>query len=48
MMLLWAAILATMLTFRHVSSLAAALMTPYLAWVSFAAFLNATIWRMNA
>ena len=44
---LWAAILATTLAFRPVSAAAAWLMTPYLAWVSFAAVLNAAIWKLN-
>ena len=44
---LWAAILCTLLAFRRVSKLAAWMMVPYLAWVSFAAVLNFTLWRMN-
>jgi translocator protein len=46
-LLLWAFILATVLSFRRVSRAAALLLAPYLAWVSFAAFLNFTIWRLN-
>jgi tryptophan-rich sensory protein len=46
--LLWAAILATMVTFGRRSRVAGGLLAPYLAWVSFAAVLNAAIWRMNA
>ena len=46
--LLWAAILGTVLLFWRVRPLAGALLTPYLAWVSFAAVLNYTIWRLNA
>ena len=46
--LLWAAILATMITFWRRSRVAGGLLTPYLAWVSFAAVLNVAIWRMNA
>ena len=46
--LLWLAILATVLAFSRVSTWAAALLVPYLAWVSFAAVLNGTIWRLNA
>ncbi|MBI3910133.1 MAG: tryptophan-rich sensory protein [Armatimonadetes bacterium] len=46
--LLWAAILATVLTFRRVSSPAAWLLVPYLLWVSYAAALNFAIWRLNA
>ena len=45
---LWLAIVATMLTFFRRSRLAGWLLVPYLAWVSFAGFLNFTIWRMNA
>lgn len=45
--LLWFAILATIVTFGRVSSLAATLLVPYLAWVSFATVLNWSIWRMN-
>jgi len=46
-LLLWCAILATLLAFWKVRSLAGILLAPYLAWVSFAAFLNFTLWRMN-
>jgi tryptophan-rich sensory protein len=44
---LWLAILATVLSFRKVSVLAALLLIPYLAWVSFAAVLNAAIAYLN-
>ena len=46
-LLLWAAIAATMVTFWQRSALAGALFVPYLAWVSFASLLNLTIWRLN-
>jgi tryptophan-rich sensory protein len=46
-LLLWLAIGATLLAFRPVSRAAAWLLVPYLAWVSFAAVLNGTIWRLN-
>lgn len=45
--LLWLAIVATLVAFARVSGGAAALMVPYLAWVSFATVLNASIWRLN-
>ena len=45
--LLWAATGATILVFERVTPLAAWLMAPYLAWVSFAAVLNAAFWRLN-
>ncbi|MFC7177170.1 TspO/MBR family protein [Halosegnis marinus] len=41
---LWVAIVATMVAFDRVDRRAAALMIPYLAWVSFAAVLNAAIY----
>jgi benzodiazapine receptor len=44
---LWAAILAVMISFWRVSPTAGALLIPYWLWVSFAAALNFTIWRMN-
>ncbi|NLI96702.1 MAG: tryptophan-rich sensory protein [Synergistaceae bacterium] len=44
---LLAAIAATIVVFRPISPAAAWLMTPYLAWVAFAAILNAAIWRLN-
>lgn len=46
--LLWIAILATIVAFGRISSLAATLLVPYLAWVSFATALNWSIWRLNA
>jgi benzodiazapine receptor len=45
--LLWLAIVATIFAFRHVSVLAGWLLVPYLIWVTFAAVLNLSIWRMN-
>lgn len=42
--LLWVAITATVVTFARVSRLAAALLIPYLAWVSFALVLNYAIY----
>ena len=45
--LLWAAIGTTLVAFRSVSRVAAWLLAPYLAWVSFAAVLNFTLWRLN-
>ena len=46
--LLWAAILATLIMFWHRSRWAGLLLVPYLTWVSFAVMLNWAIWRMNA
>ncbi len=45
--LLWLAIAATIADFRPVSRAAMLLLVPYLAWVSFAAVLNFTLWRLN-
>ncbi len=47
-LLLWLAIAATIAAFHRVHRLAAWLLVPYLAWVSFAAVLNFTLWRLNA
>lgn len=44
---LWVAIAATIAAFDRVDRRAAALLVPYLAWVTFAAALNAAIWRLN-
>jgi tryptophan-rich sensory protein len=46
-LLLWAAILATLIAFWRHSTLAGLLLFPYLAWVSFAAVLNWAIWCSN-
>lgn len=44
---LWMTILATVIAFWRVRTAAGALLLPYLAWVSFATYLNAGIWRLN-
>jgi tryptophan-rich sensory protein len=44
---LWLAILATIVLFFRVSVPAGVLLLPYIAWVSFAAVLNAAILRLN-
>ena len=45
--LLWLAIVATLRSFRGANKTAGWLLAPYLAWVSFAALLNFTLWRLN-
>lgn len=45
--ILLAAILATAALSWRVDRAAAALLAPYAAWVSFAAVLNAALWRLN-
>lgn len=45
--LLWLAIAWTIAAFWREHRLAAGLLAPYLAWVSFAAVLNGTLWRLN-
>lgn len=42
-----AAIVATILAFRRLDGLAAALLVPYALWVAFATVLNGAIWRLN-
>ena len=44
---LWVAILLTIVAFARVSRVAALLLVPYLLWVSFATYLNVSIWRRN-
>ena len=45
--ILWLLIAGTILAFWPLHRLAALLLVPYLAWVSLAAFLNFTLWRLN-
>ena len=44
---LWLAIVGTMIAFFKISRPAAYLLAPYLLWVSFAAYLNYSIWTLN-
>ena len=44
---LWTTIVATVAQAWRLSRPAGLLLLPYLAWTSFAALLNVTIWRMN-
>lgn len=46
--ILWIAILLTVLRFLRISTTAGILLIPYILWVSFAAVLNFSIWRLNA
>ena len=45
--ILWALILTTIMVFRRISAIAALLLAPYLAWVTFALALNLSLWRLN-
>ncbi|MGE4093600.1 MAG: TspO/MBR family protein [Candidatus Binatia bacterium] len=45
---LWSAILATLLAFWRVSVGAGWLLVPYLLWVTFALALNFSIWQLNS
>jgi tryptophan-rich sensory protein len=45
--LVWCAIVATAVAFWKVNTVAGVLFLPYIAWVSFAGYLNFEIWRLN-
>ena len=44
---LWLAIVATVISFNRISHAAALLLVPYLLWVSFASYLNLSLWQLN-
>jgi len=46
-LILWVAILVTMLKFFRISVAAGALMVPYILWVSFATALNVAVYVLN-
>ena len=47
LVLLWIAILYTLLVFRKISNPAGWLLVPYLLWVTFAGYLNLSIYLLN-
>jgi tryptophan-rich sensory protein len=44
---LWLAILATLVAFWRVRALAGVLFVPYLVWVTIAGSLNYVLWQLN-
>lgn len=48
LVLLWLSIAGTMVLFYALSPLAAVLLIPYLAWVSFAGYLNYLLYTLNS
>ncbi len=46
-LLLWGLIVATVIAFWRIRALAAVLLLPYLAWVTFASALTYAVWRLN-
>ncbi|RQG95091.1 TspO/MBR family protein [Natrarchaeobius chitinivorans] len=47
-LVLWILVVATIAAFRRVDRRAAALLVPYLVWVTFATVLNFELWRLNS
>jgi tryptophan-rich sensory protein len=47
LMLLWVLVLTMILVFHRVDPLAAWLQLPYLAWLTFAAYLSYGVWMLN-
>jgi len=45
--MMWAAIFATIRAFSRFSKTAAYLLVPYLLWVTFATYLNMSLWLLN-
>ena len=45
--LLWITIVANIIAFHTIHPLASYLLVPYLAWVSYVAALNFTVWQLN-
>jgi len=46
--ILWIAILLTILSFLKISKIAAVLLIPYILWVSLATILNYSLWVLNS
>ena len=46
-LLLWVLVVTTVVLFWRAHPLAGALLLPYLLWLSFAAALNYSIWKLN-
>lgn len=46
--IMWIAILLTILAFLKISTVAAVLLIPYILWVSFATILNFSLWILNS
>jgi benzodiazapine receptor len=46
-LIMWVFIVLTIITFKTHNKIAAWLLVPYLAWVSFAAVLNFSVWQLN-
>lgn len=46
-LVLWCLIVATVISFRRLNVLAAVLLVPYLAWVTFATALTFAVWQLN-
>lgn len=47
LVVLWLLVLATLRAFWSIRPAAGWLLVPYLAWVTFAGYLNFTLWRLN-
>jgi len=47
LVVLWLMIVLTMIVFAKISKPAMYLLLPYILWVSFASFLNFTLWQLN-
>ena len=47
LLLLWFLVVVMILRFREINKLAAYMNIPYLIWLTFAAYLNWGIWRLN-
>jgi translocator protein len=44
---MWLAILCTIIAFSRINNIAAWLLVPYISWVSFAGMLNYSVWMLN-